>query len=136
MPTRSSISACPHLPLVGSKSTLEQAAPRTLDELKDASFRRLRPLAGEPGHERSPEPFEWADVIAGDIGAIRRYAPDLLKRKTVVVEYADDEDLDDLTKRGVSIVVTLMPSLNPGDAMGRWSAAVVEATLVALRRDA
>ena len=124
----------PALPLVGSKSTLEQAAPRELGELKDASFRRLLPQAGEPGHERSPEPFEWADVIAGDIGAIRRYAPDVLKRKTVVVEYASEEDLTDLAKRGVSIVVTLMPSLNPGQPMGRWSAAVVEATLVALRR--
>ena len=88
-----------------------------------------------PATNARAEPFEWADVIAGDIGAIRRYAPDLLKRKTVVVEYANDEDLDDLTKRGVSIVVTLMPSLDPGDAMGRWSAAVVEATLVALRRE-
>ena len=125
----------PALPLVGSKSTLEQAAPRTLEQLKDAGFHRLRPLAGEPGHERSPEPFLWADVIAGDIGAIRRYAPDELKRKTVVVEYASEEDLADLKGRGVSIVVTLMPSLTPRDAMGRWSAAVVEATLVALRRD-
>ncbi len=125
----------PALPLVGSRRTLEQAAPRTLDELKDASFHRLRPQAGEPGHERSPEPFLWADVIAGDIGAIRRYAPDELKRKTVVVEYASEEDLADLKQRGVSIAVTLMPSLTPGDPMGRWSAAVVEATLVALRRD-
>ena len=125
----------PALPLVGSKSTLEQAAPRTLEQLKDAGFHRLRPQAGEPGHERSPEPFLWADVIAGDIGAIRRYAPDELKRKTVVVEYASEEDLADLKGRGVSIVVTLMPSLTPRDAMGRWSAAVVEATLVALRRD-
>ena len=125
----------PALPLVGSKSTLEQAASRTLEQLKDAPFHRLRPEAGSPGHERSPEPFLWADVIAGDIGAIRRYAPDELKRKTVVVECASEEDLADLKGRGVSIAVTLMPSLNPGDPMGRWSAAVVEATLVALRRD-
>lgn len=125
----------PALPLVGSKSTLEQAAPRTLGQLQDTSFRRLRPQAGEPGHERSPEPFLWADVIAGDIGAIRRYAPDELKHKTVVVEYASEESIADLKQRGASIVVTLMPSLSAGDPMGRWSAAVVEATLVALRRD-
>lgn len=126
----------PDLPLVGSQRTLEQAAPRTVDELKDTSFRRLRPLAGEPGHERAAEPFEWADVIAGDIGAIRRYAPNELKHKTVVVEYASQADLDDLKGRGVSIAVTLMPSLNPKQPMGEYSAAVVEATLVALRRNA
>jgi len=125
----------PDFPFVGSQRTLEQAAPRTLDELKDTSFRRLRPVAGEPGHERSAEPFQWADLIAGDIGAIRRYAPDLLKHKTVVVEYANAEDLEDLKQRGVSIVVTLMPSLNPKNNLGQWPAAVVEAVLVALRRD-
>ena len=53
-----------------------------------------RPVAGEPGHERSAEPFQWADVIAGDIDAIRRYAPDELKHKTVVVDYAHAEDLE------------------------------------------
>ena len=125
----------PAIPLVGSRRTLEQAAAPTLEDLKDAPFRRLHPEAGAPGHERSSEPFEWADVIAGDIGAIRRYAPETLKRKTVVVECAEQGDLDDLRKRGVSIVVTLMPSLNPEEPLSEWSAAVVEAVLVALRRD-
>jgi predicted amino acid dehydrogenase len=125
----------PDLPLVGSQRTLEQAAAPTLDDLKNAPFRRLRPEAGEPGHPRSAEPFDWADVIAGDIGAIRRYGPDELKRKTVVVESANDADLEDLRKRGVSIVVTMMPSLQPGDDLGRWSAAIIEGVLVALRRD-
>ena len=74
-------------------------------------------------------------MIAGDIGAIRRYAPDQLKHKTIVVEWATHDDLDDLRRRGASIVVTLMPSLNPGDTLGRWSAATVEAVLVALRRE-
>ena len=42
-------------------------------------------------------------MIAGDIGAIRRYAPADLKRKTIVVEYANEEDVQDLRKRGASI---------------------------------
>src|SRR5690606_24586160 len=79
--------------------------------------------------------FFWADVIAGDIGAICRYAPATLKRKTVVVEAATPDDLDDLRRRGVSIAVTLMPSLDSADDLGRWSAAVIEAALVALRPD-
>ena len=36
---------------------------------------------------------------------------------------------------GVSILVTMMPSLDPADDLGRWSAAVIEAVLVALRDD-
>ncbi|MBW7885029.1 MAG: serine carboxypeptidase [Caldilineaceae bacterium] len=125
----------PDFPGVGNQRTLDQAAPLTLERLQDAPFRRLLPQTGEPGHERAAEPFYSADVLAGDIGAIRRYAPRSLRRKTVVVEWADQADLDDLQQRGVSIVVTLMPTLDPKDNLGRWSAAVIEAVLVALRRD-
>ena len=125
----------PDVPLVGAHSTLEQAASPTLDQLKDAPFRRLLPQAGEPGQERAAAPFHNADIIAGDIGAIRRYAPARLAHKTVVVESADQADLDDLRHRGTSIVISLMPSLNPSDDLGRWSAATVEAVLVALRRN-
>ncbi|MBK8045731.1 MAG: serine carboxypeptidase [Anaerolineales bacterium] len=125
----------PYLPLVGSKQTLEQTAAPTLERLDDAPFRRLRPEAGTPHHERSDDPFLWADVIAGDIGAIRRYAPQQLKRKTIIAECATQEDVDDLRQRGVSILVTLMPSLDGTNDLGQWPAAVVEAVLVALRRD-
>ena len=61
--------------------------------------------------------------------------PDSLRHKTVIVESANDQDLDDLRTRGVSILVTMMPSLDPADDLGRWSAAVIEAVLVALRDD-
>jgi predicted amino acid dehydrogenase len=124
----------PDLPGVGSQQTLDQAANPTLDQLKDAPFRRLTPQAGKPGTPRSADPFKWADLLAGDMGAIRRYAPNDLKRKTIVVESANQADLDDLRQRGVSIVVTLMPSLeNPRGGLGRWSAATIEAVLAALR---
>ncbi|MGL4651446.1 MAG: serine carboxypeptidase, partial [Caldilineaceae bacterium] len=125
----------PDVPGVGTRSTLEQAAPGTLSRLENAPFRRLKAQAGEPHHSRAADPFEWADVIAGDIGAIRRYAPQNLKRTAVVVEYASDADLEDLRGRGVSIVATMMPSLDPKDTLGRWSAAVIEGVLVALRTD-
>jgi hypothetical protein len=125
----------PDFPLVGAHRTLEQVAGPTLEQLKDAPFRRLHPAPGAPQHERSSDPFLWADVIAGDIGAILRYGPDTMARKTVVVECATPAELDALKQRGVSIVVTLMPSLDPQSTLGRWPAAVVEAVLVALRRD-
>ncbi|MEZ4644722.1 MAG: hypothetical protein R3E31_18645 [Chloroflexota bacterium] len=55
-------------------------------------------------HTACRRTFQWADVLAGDIGAIRRYAPAELKRKTVVVECASEEDLQDLRQRGASIL--------------------------------
>jgi len=125
--------ALPDFPGVGSSRTLHQVAAPTLDQLKEASFQRLAPSPGDPGLHRAEAPFQAADVLAGDIGAIRRYAPAVLKRKTVVVEHADEGDLEDLKARGVSIVVTLMPSLKGKGELGEWSAATIEAVLAALR---
>ncbi len=127
--------ALPQFPGVGSPITLEQAAGPTLEQLKEAPFRRVKPQPGVPGTPRAAKPFQWADVLAGDIGAIRRYAPASLKRKTIVVEHADEEDLADLRQRGASILVTMMPSLNGEGSLGKYSAAVIEAVLVALRAD-
>jgi predicted amino acid dehydrogenase len=125
----------PNFPLVGSKQSLAQAAGLTLDRLHDAPFRRLHPAAGTPHAHRPESPFHSADVLAGDIGAIRRYSPALLERKTIVVEYATASDLKDLRERGVSIVVTLMPSLDGKGELGQWSAATIEAIFAALRPD-
>jgi predicted amino acid dehydrogenase len=127
--------ALPAVPGVGSRRTLDQASGPTLDQLTDAPFRRITPQAGQPGVKRDAGPFEWADVLAGDIGAIRRYAPDKLDRKIVAVEWATEADLADLRQRGAMLAVTLMPALDGKDALGRWSAATIEAVLVALRAD-
>jgi predicted amino acid dehydrogenase len=128
--------ALPSVPLVGTRTTLDQAAAPTLDQLKDAPFRRIHPQAGEPGKPRDADIFKWADILAGDIAAIRRYAPANLKRKTIVVEWATEEDLADLRERGATIAVTMMPSLDEDEDLGRWSAATVEAVMVAMRADA
>lgn len=127
--------ALPQFPGVGSPITLDQAAAPTLEQLKEAPFRRIKPQPGASGTPRAAEPFHWADILAGDIGAIRRYAPAQLKRKTIVVEHADEEDLADMRQRGASILVTMMPSLNGEGSLGKYSAAVIEAVLVALRAD-
>ena len=123
----------PQFPGVGSKLSLNRAAPGTLEQLQSAPFRRIKPQAGTPGTPRASEPFDWADVIAGDIGAIRRYAPAELKRKTIVVECASEEDVADLRARGATILVTLMPSTDGPKSLGRWPAAAIEAMLAALR---
>ncbi len=123
----------PGLPGTTGQAALGHIDLRTLEKLKNTPFRRLLPQPGDPGQARAAYPFIWADILAGDIGAIRRYAPRQLKRKTIVVEHADETDLEDLRERGVSIMVTMMPSLQESDDLGRWSAAIIEAVLVALR---
>jgi len=125
----------PDFPGVGSRRTLDTAAGPTLDQLKDAPFRRITPQPGPPGASRSAEPFLWADVIAGDVGAIRRYAPPKLTHKTVVALSASEDDLDDLRQRGVSIAVMLIPELTDGGARRGIGDATVEAILAALRPD-
>jgi predicted amino acid dehydrogenase len=125
----------PDFPGVGARQTLDQVAGPTLERLKNFPFRRLFPCAGPSGAPRAQALFEWADILAGDIGAIRRYAPCHLERKLVVVEWAGPEDLEDLRQRGVSIVITLMPSLAGRGELASQPAAVVEALLAALRAD-
>lgn len=125
----------PPLPGVGMGATLNQLARTQLTHLKDAPFRRIYPQPGEAHHERTPSPFHWADVIAGDIGPIRRYAPDTLRGKTIVVNHCSEQDIEDLRQRGAAIVATMMPSLDADTDLGRWPASAIEAVLAALRPD-
>lgn len=118
---------------VGSRATLNQVAPAQLDRLRHAPFRRIYAQPGEARRERSKVPFRNADVLAGDIGAIRRYAPGDLAKKTIVVSHANEDDIADLRSRGAAIVVTLLPSLDNDTDLGRWPASTIEAILVALR---
>jgi len=127
--------ALPNFPGIGGKITLQQAAGPTLEQLKNAPFRRIFAQPGTPGTPRYTESFKWADVLAGDIGTILRYAPEYLKHKTVVVEWATEEQIQELGRRGVTIAITMMPSLQDFSGLGRWSAATSEAILVALRSD-
>ncbi|MFQ5583188.1 MAG: serine carboxypeptidase [Calditrichia bacterium] len=123
----------PNFPGIGSGSTLEQAAQPTLEHLQDVPFTRIKPQPEKPVHARIREPFKWADVLAGDIRSIRCCAPDKLNGKIVVAEWATEEDIEDLHRRGVSVVITIMPSLEDSQNLGMWPASVIEAVLVALR---
>lgn len=125
--------ALPAAPGVGWEETLKTAAGPTLDQLQEMPFRRIFPQAGTPGQERSDAPFKWADVIAGDMASIRRYAPQSLKRKVIITEYATQEDVDDLTAREAEAIVTTVPPLREG--LAHLSASVFEGLLIALRED-
>jgi len=118
---------------LGARQTLDQVAGPTLEQLKDAPFRRITPQPGTPGTPRSQTPFHWADILAGDMGAIRRYAPEELHRKIVVVNASSEDDLKDLRDRGVSIVVTLIPDINRSGYRRGLREGTVEAILAALR---
>jgi predicted amino acid dehydrogenase len=121
----------PSLPGVGSQHTLHQTEKLVLSRLQGASIERLSPsLTDGPRLETSAR-FRWADVLAGDIQTIRRYAPSSLRHKTVVVPTARQDDVEDLAARGVSILVTLMPSFEAEEELARHSAAIVEALCVA-----
>jgi predicted amino acid dehydrogenase len=128
--------AIPDLPGLGRRLTLDQVAGPTLDQLKNAPFRRIFPQPGLAGTARVKKPFEWADVLAGDVGAIRRYAPVNLAHKTIVVNSASEEDLEDLRRRGVSIAVVMIPNLDGGTQRRGWGEATVEAVLASLRPEA
>lgn len=124
----------PDVPGVGSEETLGTADAPTLEALKDAPLDKISPPAHDDARRATPH-FRWADVIAGDVAAIRHFAPMDLRKKTVVVPYASSADVADFRARGASILVTLMPSLEPGVAMARYSSALIEAVFVALRDD-
>lgn len=126
----------PDFPGVGSKETLQQAAAPTLDQVARLPFKRVHALAGTPHAHRVGAPFAHADMLVGDVGAIRRYAPHNLKGKTIVVEYAGEQDIADLQTRGASIVVTMMPCLQERGALGDLPASVLEAIFIACRADA
>jgi predicted amino acid dehydrogenase len=125
--------ALPAAPMAGGV-LMGATGALTVAQLQEFPFRRLFPEAGRPGQPRSPKSFEWADILAGDIGAIRRYAPESLKRKIVVTEAVTDDDVVDLTGRGAAAVITTMPPLGAGP-LAHLCAATFEACLVALRPD-
>lgn len=127
--------AMPDFPGVGSRQTLDQVAGPTLEQLKDAPFRRLVPQPGKPKVTRGTAPFTWADILAGDIGAILRYAPHKLTHKTVVVNSASEDEIEDLRERGVSIVVVLIPNIEENNKRTGMGDAAAEAILVAIRPD-
>ncbi len=125
----------PDFPGVGARKTLQQSASAILKTLVDATPDRLQPEATPHEAHEHAGMFRRADIIAGDARTIRRYAPDDLARKTIVVDCADQDDVDDFRNRGASILVTMMPSLDPDNDLAGHSAAVIEAVLVSLRAD-
>ncbi len=57
------------------------------------------------------EHYQWADVIAGDFLYIERHAPERLDGKVILTNTVTPENVEDLRKRGVAMLVTTTPNL-------------------------
>lgn len=125
----------PDFPGVGSRLSLDTAAAPTLERLKNMPYQRLNFESIGQKRLDHDDLFAKYDIIAGDVSIIRKCAPKLLKRKIILVNYATEADIDDLRRRDVAIVITLMPSPDGPGALGRWPAAVIEASLMAVQAD-
>ncbi len=118
------------LPLaIPGQRVLKQVMRIGKDRLASLSYTQLSPAPGE-STPRDDRDFQWADVIAGDMALIRRYAPYKLRGKSIVVEALTDDDIAELRARGAEKVIVTMPGL--GTDAPRASAAVVEGVLAAL----
>ncbi len=72
--------------------------------------------------------YKWADVIAGDFHYIKRHAPRALPGKTILTNTVTAEDIRDLKKCGVSLLITTTPNMN-GRSFGTN---VIEAMIIAM----
>ena len=72
--------------------------------------------------------YAEADIIAGDFPYIRRYMPDDLKGKTILTNTITADDVSELKKRGVKLLITTTPEMD-GRSFGTN---VMEGVLVAL----
>ncbi|BDG62096.1 HAD family hydrolase [Caldinitratiruptor microaerophilus] len=86
---------------------------------------------GEKQHETTPRferLFREHELIAGDFHFIRRYMPADLTGKVILTNTVTAQDVEDLRRRGVRMLVTTTPELG-GRSFGTN---VMEAALVAL----
>jgi len=72
--------------------------------------------------------YEDSDVIAGDFHFIRKYLPDRIDGKIVITNTVTSKDVEELGRRGASVLVTTTPEIE-GRSFGTN---VLEAILVTL----
>lgn len=61
--------------------------------------------------------FRWAELVAGDLHFIRRYMPPQLPDKVVLSQTLTRQDVEELRRRGVALLVTVTPELG-GRSLG------------------
>jgi predicted amino acid dehydrogenase len=93
---------------------LERYADLVLPALCRAPYDRLSPLGRgqDLRTARSARYFRQADIIAGDSGHIRRFAPEDLRGKVVITDSLAANDIEGLRERGVESLITFTPPLD------------------------
>ena len=112
-------------------STVRLLAAVLLPVITQLPFSWLYPLGSE--QDKPPQPkwtkyYQRSQVIGGDFLQIRQYMPDDLTGKIIVTNTTTAENVDELKKRNLHILVTVTPRLE-GRSFGTN---VMEATLLAL----
>ena len=96
-----------------SLNTLNTIARMLLPIVSQLPFGILYPT-GERQHEnknRFTNYYLNSEIIAGDFHYIKRYMPMNLKNKTIITNTVTTEDIIQLRKRGVKLLVTTTPKL-------------------------
>ncbi|MFH1452501.1 MAG: quinate 5-dehydrogenase [Armatimonadota bacterium] len=83
--------------------------------------------------DSNPDPkftkyYDRADIIAGDFHFIKKYMPDDLENKIIITNTVTEEDIEQLKKRNLSLLITTTPEFG-GRSFGTN---VLEALLLAI----
>lgn len=110
--------------------TLERIANIAMPVLSHVPIKYLYPIGEQQEkkvlkHQRF---FKDYDIIAGDFHFINRYAPEDLSGKTILTNTVTKDDVVELKRRGLDLLITTTPELN-GRSFGTN---VMEAVLVAI----
>lgn len=115
---------------IRSWATLQRLARVILPVVVRCPFQWFYPT-GEKQHQNTPKFsrfFQEAHVIAGDFLYISKYMPERLDGKIVLTNTTTTADVEELTRRGVRLLITTTPVLE-GRSFGTN---VMEAVLVTL----
>ena len=109
----------------------EEMAEKYLPDACKLPFQFFYPTGkkqDKPPQPKYPQYYHDADIIAGDFHFMRQFMPDDLHGKIVLTNTVTENDVDELRKRGVKMLITTTP-----DFQGRsFGTNVVEAALLAL----
>jgi hypothetical protein len=109
----------------------EEMAEKYLPDACKLPFQFFYPTGkkqDKPPEPKYPQYYHDAEIIAGDFHFMRQFMPDDLTGKIVLTNTVTENDVDELRKRGVKLLITTTP-----DFQGRsFGTNVVEAALLAL----
>jgi len=112
-----------------SFKVFKRVAKITLPIVTKMPFSILYPTGDSQDKQSSKNQkwFDQADVIAGDYLLIKKYLPPKLNGKSIITNTTTAEDVEELKKRGLEVLITTTPVFE-GRSFGTN---VMEATLVA-----